>query len=485
MEAPAHLVDRNDDYDDNNDNDDENNNNIDENDGHERMEEEEIAVKAEDETEHPSNESPSFVEEEEDECRVCRSPAEEGRPLLRPCKCSGSMGMVHQECLISWLEVTRGDGRCEICKYKFRFDPQYAENTPDRLPAHEVILGLSSRFLAKWLPLALRILFAASLWLGVAPYFTNCLYLGWIIRPSSILGREDRIASDLVSGAVMGATIIISFLSLMSFADFLRVLWQQPPGAQQEEGEGQQQEEGRENDGVAGGENENDNNEVKIDNTATDRRIIELIEKKKKMTNATTKIDTTITIGDPPEAMEENNEMQPPLLDEWFGSFFSVDAELDILNSHREAVNLRNRATELRNLAMEREARRQNVNANQERPGNDGPDGDVVPVADDAVDFARPNFVVEDVENDNDSDGEDYMEEVDEEDVRNDLEAWMNNDDEDDNDEDDAMPPPFMMAPVGPDDGGVAFDPLDPVLQDDQVVSMIVLRNACFLHSLL
>lgn len=110
MEAPAHLVDRNDDYDDNNDNDDENNNNIDENDGHERMEEEEIAVKAEDETEHPSNESPSFVEEEEDECRVCRSPAEEGRPLLRPCKCSGSMGMVHQECLISWLEVTRGDG---------------------------------------------------------------------------------------------------------------------------------------------------------------------------------------------------------------------------------------------------------------------------------------------------------------------------------------------------------------------------------------
>jgi len=283
------------------------------------------------------------------------------------------------------------------------------------------------------------------------------------------LGREDRIASDLVSGAVMGATIIISFLSLMSFADFLRVLWQQPPGAQQEEGEGQQQEEGRENDGVAGGENENDNNEVKIDNTATDRRIIELIEKKKKMTNATTKIDTTITIGDPPEAMEENNEMQPPLLDDRFGSFFSVVAELDILNSHREAVNLRNRATELRNLAMEREARRQNVNANQERPGNDGPDGDVVPVADDAVDFARPNFVVEDVENDNDSDGEDYMEEVDEEDVRNDLEAWMNNDDEDDNDEDDAMPPPFMMAPVGPDDGGVAFDPLDPVLQDDQV----------------
>lgn len=32
------------------------------------------------------------------------------RPLFSPCKCSGSMGKTHQDCLTSWLEVTRGSG---------------------------------------------------------------------------------------------------------------------------------------------------------------------------------------------------------------------------------------------------------------------------------------------------------------------------------------------------------------------------------------
>jgi hypothetical protein len=49
-------------------------------------------------------------DDDEDVCRVCRCPAEPDRPLFRPCKCSGSMGMTHQDCLTSWLEVTRGDG---------------------------------------------------------------------------------------------------------------------------------------------------------------------------------------------------------------------------------------------------------------------------------------------------------------------------------------------------------------------------------------
>lgn len=122
-------------------------------------------------------------------------------------------------------------GRCELCKTKFRFDPQYAENTPDRLPAHEVILGLTSRALAKWLPFGLRISIALFVWLIVAPMLTSCLYHGWMHRPSSVLTRWKRetIPSDIVSGAIIAAVVIISFLSLMSFADFLRVHWQQGP----------------------------------------------------------------------------------------------------------------------------------------------------------------------------------------------------------------------------------------------------------------
>lgn len=145
-------------------------------------------------------------------------------------------------------------GRCELCKTKFRFDPQYAENTPDRLPVHEVVLGLSSRFVAKWLPLALRILIAAGLWLVVAPLLTACLYHGWMHRPSSILTRwsRDLIPGDIVSGAIVAGIVIISFLSLMSFADFLRVQWQHPERAE----EAQRRRNG--NDWVEDGHAEND-----------------------------------------------------------------------------------------------------------------------------------------------------------------------------------------------------------------------------------
>ena len=125
-------------------------------------------------------------------------------------------------------------GRCELCKTKFRFDPRYAENTPDRLPVHEVFLGLSNRILAKWLPFALRVLTAATLWLVVAPLLTSSLYHGWMHRPSSIPSRwsRDLIPGDIVSGAIIAAIVIISFLSLMSFADFLRVQLQHPERAE-------------------------------------------------------------------------------------------------------------------------------------------------------------------------------------------------------------------------------------------------------------
>lgn len=33
------------------------------------------------------------------------------RPLFAPCKCSGSIGLTHQDCLASWLAVTRGVGK--------------------------------------------------------------------------------------------------------------------------------------------------------------------------------------------------------------------------------------------------------------------------------------------------------------------------------------------------------------------------------------
>ena len=152
------------------------------------------------------------------------------RPLFHPCICSGSIGLTHQDCLQSWLKVQRGDGSCELCKTKFRFAPKYAPNAPAKLSPYVVLSGMLRRLIARWLPFTIRSVFAASLWLLVAPLITAYLYHGWMARPSAVLQRVTSwksIVTDLISGGVVASCIVISFLSLMSFADFLRLELQQ------------------------------------------------------------------------------------------------------------------------------------------------------------------------------------------------------------------------------------------------------------------
>lgn len=175
------------------------------------------------------------------------------RPLFKPCKCSGSIGLTHQDCLTSWLDVTRGDGKfismllavghiihevantftiyrkgkCELCSTRFKFAPQYAPGTPDTLPPREVFLRLLRRFGAKWLPFAVRVCFVVSLWLVVLPLGTSYIYHSWMVKPSAVVERweYELIKRDVVGGAVIAIIIVVSFLSLMSFAEFLRFQW--------------------------------------------------------------------------------------------------------------------------------------------------------------------------------------------------------------------------------------------------------------------
>eukprot|EP00547_Thalassionema_nitzschioides_P010195 CAMPEP_0194224826 /NCGR_PEP_ID=MMETSP0156-20130528/38247_1 /TAXON_ID=33649 /ORGANISM="Thalassionema nitzschioides, Strain L26-B" /LENGTH=1037 /DNA_ID=CAMNT_0038956545 /DNA_START=119 /DNA_END=3229 /DNA_ORIENTATION=- len=197
----------------------------------------------------------------EEECRVCRGPAEEGQPLFSPCKCSGSIGLTHQECLSSWLKVQRGDGRCELCGYKFRFAPQYAEGAPEHLPFRDIILGISRSAFAKWLPLVMRIVVATALWLLFVPLATAYSYIGWLHSPSTISKRFEweLVVSDTISGAIIAGIIIVSFLSLMSFADFLRFNFRR----------------GRQNQNQVQTQNNNDNNipptDDEIDDVVTER----------------------------------------------------------------------------------------------------------------------------------------------------------------------------------------------------------------------
>ena len=55
-------------------------------------------------------------------CRICFDLESDTKPLISPCKCSGSMRYIHEECLKIWLLSQDKDlslSECDICKSRF------------------------------------------------------------------------------------------------------------------------------------------------------------------------------------------------------------------------------------------------------------------------------------------------------------------------------------------------------------------------------
>ncbi|XP_008283042.1 E3 ubiquitin-protein ligase MARCHF7 [Stegastes partitus] len=69
-------------------------------------------------------------EEEGDLCRICQMGEESSsNPLIQPCRCTGSLQYVHQDCIKRWLHSKIGSGTnleaittCELCKEKLRLN---------------------------------------------------------------------------------------------------------------------------------------------------------------------------------------------------------------------------------------------------------------------------------------------------------------------------------------------------------------------------
>lgn len=55
-------------------------------------------------------------------CRICRGEATPSEPLFHPCKCSGSIKYVHQNCLQEWLEKSNKPNICDLCHSKFKYE---------------------------------------------------------------------------------------------------------------------------------------------------------------------------------------------------------------------------------------------------------------------------------------------------------------------------------------------------------------------------
>ncbi|KAG5517952.1 hypothetical protein PMAC_000407 [Pneumocystis sp. 'macacae'] len=107
-------------------------------------------------------------------CRVCCGEGSEDEPLFYPCKCSGTIKYVHDNCLIKWLHHSRRKD-CELCRTPFRFTKLYDPDMPKSIPIVLFLMRLLrrlKRLTVRWL----RTTLALFLWLGWLPWVTQCAW---------------------------------------------------------------------------------------------------------------------------------------------------------------------------------------------------------------------------------------------------------------------------------------------------------------------
>lgn len=152
---------------------------------------------ADDATASRTNPSDMHSFSDPDTCRICRGEGTVDEPLFYPCKCSGSIKYVHQDCLMEWLSHSQKK-HCELCKTPFRFTKLYDPNMPVSLPPY-VFISHAAKYLFRNLLVWLRAGLVATVWLGWLPYLMRSVwsFLFWISDEglgggAVILGRRDN-----------------------------------------------------------------------------------------------------------------------------------------------------------------------------------------------------------------------------------------------------------------------------------------------------
>ncbi|KAI1796687.1 hypothetical protein LXA43DRAFT_986618 [Ganoderma leucocontextum] len=110
------------------------------------------------------------MQEEQDTCRICSAPAEPGQPLFYPCKCSGTIRYIHQDCLTEWLAHSKKK-TCDVCKYPYSFTKVYSKDMPERLPILLVMQQFSRQIVSAVL-FGLRAALVTTVWLAALPWST-------------------------------------------------------------------------------------------------------------------------------------------------------------------------------------------------------------------------------------------------------------------------------------------------------------------------
>ncbi|KAG1770200.1 hypothetical protein EDD22DRAFT_866585 [Suillus occidentalis] len=96
--------------------------------------------------------------EEQDTCRICSAPSDSDQPLFYPCKCSGTIRYIHQDCLTTWLSHSKKK-------------TLYAADMPTTLPPLLLFRRLAQQALFAIL-FGLRAIMVGTVWLAVLPWIT-------------------------------------------------------------------------------------------------------------------------------------------------------------------------------------------------------------------------------------------------------------------------------------------------------------------------
>ena len=160
--------------------------------------------------------------EEADTCRICRGEGSKEEPLFYPCKCSGSIKFVHQNCLMEWLSHSQKK-HCELCKTPFRFTKLYHPHMPTTVPLpvflRQAAVHTWKSFLTwtrfhlvtfvwvAWLPWCMRTMWRAVFWIGDG---------GWVDWAERGLQNESARMSLGQAGDTMNDTLSTTAISSMS-----------------------------------------------------------------------------------------------------------------------------------------------------------------------------------------------------------------------------------------------------------------------------
>ncbi|OQN98498.1 hypothetical protein B0A48_15759 [Cryoendolithus antarcticus] len=134
-------------------------------------------------------------------CRICRSESTATEPLFHPCKCSGSIKHVHEECLINWLAHSHKK-HCELCKTPFRFTKLYDASMPAELPWEVFVkralvhVGLAGKRLA-------RGCLVLGIWCGVLPWLVRWAWR-WMFYVGDVGWVRDVVVRKMRQEALQG-----------------------------------------------------------------------------------------------------------------------------------------------------------------------------------------------------------------------------------------------------------------------------------------